>query len=414
VPGDTNGRADAFLYWIGSGMVQRVSVASDGSQSNGSTYDVAVDGACTRVAFTANASNLAQTSKGGSAHPNYKGAKTAAPRWGIKQVYVRVIGAEKSSARSLIGLTYLASASDSGTPGNADSYGPSWSLRTAQVLAFNSRAGNLDGRDRNGAWDVYASAATPQKVRFTTKAKKGKKAKSRSLAVLDPRVRVVSVNPRTQRAGNGPSLQASASDQGCFVIFTTAATDVVAGDTGRTTDIARADIRGFLRSRGVLRLDPPGCRKVGDGAAPSGDRIRVTKVARGNGPSVQPRSAGGGDYVVFASAASNFAGVTSSLRDGNNVMDSFLWSGTRDVVRLQSAISSRYGVGGQLTLPSFNPYPSSVINYILFETSTPFADLALVQKRKPKWLKSVSYTIARARREPVFHQVYLRYLGAKG
>ena len=88
--------------------------------------------------------------------------------------------------------------------------------------------------------------------------------------------------------------------------------------------------------------------------------------------------------------------------------------GHPDVVRLQSAISSRYGVGGQLTLPSYNPYPSSVINYILFETSTPFADLALVQKRKPKWLKNVSYTIARAMREPVFHQVYLRYLGAKG
>ena len=63
------------------------------------------------------------------------------------------------------------------------------------------------------------------------------------------------------------------------------------------------------------------------------------------------------------------------------MIDSFLWSGRRDVVRLQSAISSRYGVGGQLALPSYNPYPSSVINYILFETSTPFADLALVQRR---------------------------------
>ena len=66
------------MYWLGSGAVQRVSVASDGSQSNGSTYDVAVDGACTRVAFIADATNLAQTTSGGSAHPNYKGAKTGA------------------------------------------------------------------------------------------------------------------------------------------------------------------------------------------------------------------------------------------------------------------------------------------------------------------------------------------------
>ena len=128
VPGDTNGRADAFLYWMGSGIVQRVSVASDGSQSNGSTYDVAVDGACTRVAFTANASNLAQTSRAAPRIPTTRARRPRRSRGGVKQVYVRVIGAEKSSARSLIGLTYLASASDSGAPGNADSYGPSWSL----------------------------------------------------------------------------------------------------------------------------------------------------------------------------------------------------------------------------------------------------------------------------------------------
>ncbi len=408
VRGDTNGRPDAFVYWLGSGAVQRVSVASDGSQSNGSSYDVAVDGACTRVAFTADATNLAQTTSGGSAHPNYKGVKTGATPGGVKQVYVRVLRAEKSRDRGLVGLTYLASASGSGVPGNRDSYGPSWSLRTSQVLAFTSTAGNLDARDRNGVEDVYVSAAQAVKRRF---GKKG--SKRRSLPWLDPRVRVISVNPASQRAGNGRSMQASASDQSCFVIFTTAASDVIPGDTGPTTDIARADIRGFLRSRGVLRFDPPGCRKVGDGGAPAGDRVRITKVARGNGPSNEPRSAGGGDYVVFASAASDFSGVTALLRDGNGVVDSFLWSGRRDVVRLQSAISSRYGVGGQLALPSYNPYPSSVINYILFETSTPFADLALVQRTRPQWLKSMGGEIAAAQSDPAFHQIYLRYLGAK-
>ena len=307
VRGDTNGRPDAFVYWLGSGAVQRVSVASDGSQANGSSYDVAVDGACTRVAFTADATNLAQTTGGGSAHPNYKAVKTGATPGGVRQVYARVLRAEKSRDRGLVGLTYLASASDSGVPGNRDSDGPSWSLRTSQVLAFTSTAGNLDARDRNGVEDVYVSAAQAVKRRF------GKKGGKRpSLPWLDPRVRVISVNPASQRAGNGRSMQASASDQSCFVIFTTAASDVIPGDTGPTTDIARADIRGFLRSRGVLRFDPPGCRKVGEGGAPAGDRIRITKVARGNGPSNRAAERGRRRLRRFASAAADFSGVTGS------------------------------------------------------------------------------------------------------
>jgi hypothetical protein len=58
VAGGTHGRRHAFVDWLGSGEVQRVPVASDGSQSDGSTSDVAVfDGSCTRAAFTSDASN---------------------------------------------------------------------------------------------------------------------------------------------------------------------------------------------------------------------------------------------------------------------------------------------------------------------------------------------------------------------
>jgi hypothetical protein len=66
VPGDTNGKADAFVWWFGSGKLQRVSVDSRGKQANGDTYDVAVDGTCERVAFTSDATNLAQTSRASS------------------------------------------------------------------------------------------------------------------------------------------------------------------------------------------------------------------------------------------------------------------------------------------------------------------------------------------------------------
>ena len=158
VPGDTNGKADAFVYWLDSGRLQRVSVSSTGAQSDGDTFDVAVDGTCERIAFTSNASNLAQTSKGGKKNPNFGANKTRKAKPGVKQVYVRALRAERASDEGLVGLTFLASASDKGKPGNADSYDPSWSLRTSQVLAFTSNANNLDKRDRTFTSDVYVKA----------------------------------------------------------------------------------------------------------------------------------------------------------------------------------------------------------------------------------------------------------------
>jgi hypothetical protein len=401
VPGDTNGRADAFVWWIDSGRLARISVDSRGRQADGSSYDVAVDGDCTRVAFTSDATNLAQTTSGGARNPNYRLLRTGASAPAVKQVYVRVIAAARKSDRGLVGLTYLASASNRGVPGDGDSFDPSWSLRTDQVLAFTSRASNLDARDGNGVDDVYVSAAERRMRSFGS---------GRKRRTLDPRVRLVSVNPATGRAGNGPSSEGVASDQSCSVVFTTQATDVVPGDAGPTADVARADIRGFLLRRRILRVDPPGCRAIGDGPAPRGDAIRVTGVARGSGASGQPEVAGGGDYVVFASAGDGFPGVTQSQRDANGVQDAFLWSGKRNVIRLQSATSADQG-NRQLTLPSTNPFPSQRINYVLFETADPFADLDLVSRVRPAWLSARDATLAAAQTDPAFHQVYLRYLG---
>src|SRR3954447_21950756 len=58
VPGDTNGKADAFVRDLRTGKTRRVSVAGKRRQSNGTTYDVKIDGGCSRVAFTSDASNL--------------------------------------------------------------------------------------------------------------------------------------------------------------------------------------------------------------------------------------------------------------------------------------------------------------------------------------------------------------------
>src|SRR5437764_3426698 len=60
VPGDTNGKPDAFVYNLNTKKIARVSTDSHGRQSNGSTSEVAVDGDCERGAFVSAATNLAR------------------------------------------------------------------------------------------------------------------------------------------------------------------------------------------------------------------------------------------------------------------------------------------------------------------------------------------------------------------
>ena len=59
VPGDTNGISDVFVYDRQTHTIERVSVASDGTQGNGHSSSVGSISADGRyVAFDSNASNL--------------------------------------------------------------------------------------------------------------------------------------------------------------------------------------------------------------------------------------------------------------------------------------------------------------------------------------------------------------------
>jgi hypothetical protein len=122
VKGDTNRHADAFVYRLSSGKIERVSVDSQGHQANGRTFDVSIDGTCSRVAFSARSSRL-----GGGAH---------------QQVYVHYLSGDER------GQTVLASSTKHGKPGNGDSSQPSYSIRVSHAndkVAFTSEATNLGG-----------------------------------------------------------------------------------------------------------------------------------------------------------------------------------------------------------------------------------------------------------------------------
>src|SRR5919204_3640495 len=95
VPGDTNGKSDAFVYNLNTKQITRVSTDSHGRQSNGSAYEVSVDGDCERVAFVSDATNLSMTS---TKTAGWKSARTSSPPAGTRARRSRRARASAASA----------------------------------------------------------------------------------------------------------------------------------------------------------------------------------------------------------------------------------------------------------------------------------------------------------------------------
>ena len=166
VPGDTNGKPDAFVRDLRSGRTTRVSVGTGGRQSNGTTYDVQIDGACSRVAFTSDATNLHVTKAAAKRNKWLRPVATKAPRAGTKQVYVHFLNGTRDNA-SMKGATFLASASRRGVPATSDAYDASFGVlgggcrvgrcgtTSGDSLSFTTSAANLTAGDHNGREDIY-------------------------------------------------------------------------------------------------------------------------------------------------------------------------------------------------------------------------------------------------------------------
>lgn len=328
VPGDTNGVADAFVLELGSGRIQRVSVATGGRQANGPTLDVAVSSDCGRVAFTSRASNLAVTRARRAAWVN---ARTGGLRRGVAQVYVRFLKGGRLDA-AFKGLTFLASASDRGRAGNGHSGEPSLS-GAGRVVSFSSNATNLERGDRGSGSDVYARIVGRK---FGVVRGKG----TQTLA-LD--TRLVSATP-AGRAGNGPSSDPQVDENGHHVAFETFASDLLDGDHNRTSDISRADL-GSSPPKQLL--------------------ISRNETDVGNGPSANPSITGAGNSVLFDTEASNLKLRTSYASDPNGVRDvaiGIVGFGTAGV----ESLDPRNDFVG---LPSSNPSTSLRNNYIAYESA---------------------------------------------
>jgi probable HAF family extracellular repeat protein len=194
--------------------------------------------------------------------------------------------------------THRASLSQAEAPANADSGGGSIT-GNGQLIAFQSGATNLVPGDSNGKTDIFVRNRA---AGWTSRE---------------------SVGPGGVQA-NGPSGAARITPDGRWVVFTSSASNLVAGDTNAKPDI-------FVRDRQTATIE----------------RVSVSSAgAQANGGSDLAQITPDGHYIVFQSSATNLV-----ASDTNGVSDIFI----RDRQSGQTLRLSVNNAGEQGNGASFGP-----------------------------------------------------------
>lgn len=281
---DTNGYTDIFVYDRVRGLISLVSVNSDEIQANGASFDPVMSTDGQFVAFESGANNLV------SGDTN-----------GYQDIFVR----DRQS-----GTTSRVSIASDGTQANHTSHDTAISA-DGRYVAFMSLATNLVAGDTNGVYDAFVHDR---------------------LAGQTIRVSVASDGAQ----GDAPAQEVAISADGHFVAFSSAANNLVVGDTNDDYDI-------FVRDQ------------------ETGQTTLVSVALNGTpaGGSYQPALSADGRYVAFLSAAANLVSG-----DTNGYVDIFV----RD---RQTGQTSRVSVatnGTQANNASYHPAISAAGQYVTFDS----------------------------------------------
>jgi len=247
--GDSNGRGDIFLHDTQTGETTLISVANDGSPGNDWSYDPSISGDGRFVVFFSDATNLVGGAKLGGVflHDTQTGETTLVsvasdgslsngdvgfPAISEDGRYVSFF----SDATTLVdgdtnwegdiflhniltGKTTLVSLASDGSQGNSSSLKSSLS-RDGHYVVFESFASNLTSGDTNGErLDVFMHNTQTDKTTL------------------------VSVASDVGQ-GNSLSDRQSISGDGRYVVFTSLANNLVSGDTNETADVYIFDCLG--------------------------------------------------------------------------------------------------------------------------------------------------------------------------
>lgn len=239
VEGDTNDTDDVFVHDRQIGQTSRVSVASDGSQGNGFDQRSFAPWAGP-PSISADGRYVAYWSDA----TNLVDSDTN----GKDDVFVH---------DQQTGQTSRVSITSDGTQGNGRSGWPSISA-DGRYVAFTSEADNLVSNDSNGTWDIFVHDRQTGQTSRASMASDG-----------------------TQ--GNGRSDYPSISADGRYIAFSSEASNLISNDNNRTWDV-------FIHDRQTRQTN------------------RVSNASDdspGNSSSFSPSLSADGRYIAFWSNASN-------------------------------------------------------------------------------------------------------------
>ncbi|WP_081500870.1 Ig-like domain-containing protein [Bradyrhizobium liaoningense] len=289
VENDTNAISDIFVRDLLTQTTDRVSISVIGSQANGGSTLPTISGDGRYVVFSSNATNLVNAT---DTNEN-------------NDIFVKDL-----QSGAIVRISQTAS----GAQANGASYNPGISA-DGRYVVFASNAPNLVSGDTNGEWDVFR--------------------KDLSTGTL---IRVSQLEDATSDKSGFITSRTSVSADGRYVAFWSDATSLVAGDTPGTWDIFVKDLTSGTLTRipaasstlevntGVPMSDDG--RHIVFASANSdlvvGDTNGVSDIfvkdmisgaivcvsngtsgAAANGPSDRPSISADGRYVVFSSSASN-------------------------------------------------------------------------------------------------------------
>ena len=255
--------------------------------------------------------------------------------------------------------------------------------RDGRYVVFSSTVNSLVTGDTNAQQDIF--------LRDTT------------LLATDPNsLKLVSRSTVSTKSGNGLSSQPFISNDGKYVVFSSTASDLLAGDTNGQRDIFLYDVTSgtttTIVSRTTAALSNAGSDNASVATDASGE-VYVTFTSRasnlgstvsggfnnvylwkkststialisrtaagvgGNQDAITSIVSADGKYVAFSSNASNLEGA--GALDTNNVSDVFLYDITANTLKLVS--QSAAGTIGNAA--SFNPVISDIGGVVAFESN---------------------------------------------
>lgn len=343
VASDTNGHRDVFFTDVESSSTRILSLAPGGGPADGDSWGATVSADGRFVAFSSDATNLVSGDTNG---------------------FTDVFVCDTTLAETDPDRIRLISA-----PVGAQADGASDRPRISGgggVVVFRSAATNLTAADTNGVADIYSVAlATGLATRISQDAggaqldfpsdwpsvsddgsvvafeSRGVLAEGQSQPPRDIFLYQGGAVVRISRglggaAANGSSSRPRVSGSGAVVVFTSAASNLVPGDTNASAD-------GFTYESGTIQRV-----SVGSGAS---------QLTAATAPGVSLSDSG--RFVAFATAA-----PSADAGDGNGVSDVFVRDRARGVtVRLSRSSSGREG--GE---PSGDPEISADGRYVVFGT----------------------------------------------